>query len=382
MNPALALSFIDFLFFTATILSLLIVFLLVSKLNSKNYILIVMLSLYFSLNVLALIAITVFHFNDLNGYKKYPLLIPLAGGLIFTLNNVFHYFSLQQLISKSKKIKTNKLVHFLPILIMVIIAFFFFKPLYPINLNTYESLVETQHINYAAKKNYIFYIFRVSHPLIYLVLGGNLLYSFYKSARYQSTQKSTRLFIFFLYSQKVIVFIGLVLSLFRFEEGTYLNVYISLIGFVLTTIVLSSYIILNPDLFLKIIKPFSDYPKAKTENDAFPGLFERLNQVMKHNQSYLNPNYTLANLSDDAEISVITIREILSEYGFKNYAAYINSFRIQHAEQLIKSKYLDSYSIESLCKESGFQSEVTFYRVFKNIHNCTPKEYNFSVNNL
>ena len=118
-----------------------------------------MLSLYFSLNVLALIAITVFHFNDLNGYKKYPLLIPLAGGLIFTLNNVFHYFSLQQLISKSKKIKTNKLVHFLPILIMVIMAFFFFKPLYPINLNTYESLVETQHINYAAKKNYIFYIY-------------------------------------------------------------------------------------------------------------------------------------------------------------------------------------------------------------------------------
>lgn len=172
-----------------------------------------MLSLYFSLNVLALIAITVFHFNDLNGYKKYPLLIPLAGGLIFTLNNVFHYFSLQQLISKNKNLNKNNLVHFFPTIIMVIVAFFFFKPLYPIHLNSYESLVETQHINYIDEKNYVFYIFRVAHPLIYLLLGGNLLYSFYKSARYQSTQKSTRLFIFFLYFQKVIVFTGLLISL-------------------------------------------------------------------------------------------------------------------------------------------------------------------------
>jgi AraC-like DNA-binding protein len=376
------LSFIDLLFFTATALSLLIVILLISKINSKNYILIGMLSLYFLLNVLALIAIPVFHVNDLNVYKKYPLLIPLVFGLIFTLNNVFHYFSLQQLISKSSKIKANKLVHFLPTVVMVIVAFFFLKPLYSLNINTYEGLVDTQRINLFNEKNYVFYFFRVAHPFIYLVLGGYLIYNFYKSARYQSTHKSIRLFIFFLYFQKTIVFAGLILSLFKFGQSTYLSVYIPIFGFVLTTLVLSSYIILNPDLFLKMIKPYSDYPKAKTENDELSGLFERLNQVIQHNQLYLNPNYTLANLSDDAEISIITIREILSEYGFKNYAAYINSFRIQHAEQLIKSKYLDSYSIESLCKESGFQSEVTFYRVFKNIHNCTPKEYNFSVNNL
>lgn len=380
MNPIL--SFNDLFFFAGTALSLLIVILLLSKINSKNYILIGNLYLYFLLNVSALIAVPVFRLIDLNYLIKNPLLFPMVIGFIFTLNNIFHYFSLQQLISKSKKIKVNKLVHFLPILIVEITAFFILKPLYSLNEKTYEGLVETQRLNFVNEENYIFLFFRVAHPLIYLVLGGYLVYSFYKSPRYQSTQKSTRIFIFFFYFQKIIIFIDLVIRLVRFELGTYVNTYIPFIGFASTTMILASYIILNPTLFLKVTKPFSDYPKLKTETDKLPGLLERLNQVMNYNQLYLNPNYTIANLSTDAKISVLTIREILSEHGFKNYASYINSFRIIHAVQLIKNKYLNTFSIESLCKESGFHSEVTFYRVFKSIHNCTPKEYNFSVNNL
>lgn len=376
-----ALSYIDLLYFTATALSLLIVILLLSKINSKNYILISTLSLYFLLNVAVLIAIQIFRLYDLNDSKKNPLLIPIVIGLTFLLNNIFHYFSLQEIILKSKKIKASKLIHFLPILMVEIAGFFFFKPSYSLNEKTYIGFYETLYISFHHEKNYIFYIFRFAHPLIYLVLGGYLIYTFYRSPKYQSTQKSTRIFIFFLYFQKIFVFYCLVLRLVGPNLTLNKIAHISLIGFVLTTIVLSSYIILNPNLFLKIIKPFSDYPKPKTGIDKLPGLFEQLNELLNHNQLYLNPNYTLSNLSEDAEISVITIREILSKYGFKNYATYINSFRIKHAEQLINNKYLDSYSIESLCKESGFQSEVTFYRVFKKIHNCTPKEYNFSVNN-
>lgn len=376
-----ALSYIDLIYFTATALSLLIVILLLSKTNSKNYILNGTLSMYFLSNVAFLIAIPIFRLYDLNDSKKSPLLIPLVIGLFFLLNNIFHYFSLQEIILKRKKIKVSKLIHFLPILILEIAGFFFFKPLYSSNEKTYIGFYETLYISFHHEKNYIFYIFRFAHPLIYLVLGSYLIYTFYRSPKYQSTQKSTRIFIFFLYFQKIFVFYCFFLRLVRPNLTLIIMAHVSLIGFVLTTIVLSSYLILSPNLFLKIIKPFSDYPKPKTENDKLPLLLMRLNQVMNHNQSYLNPNYTLANLSDDAEISVIAIREILSKYGFKNYAAYINSFRIKHAEQLINNKYLDSYSIESLCKESGFQSEVTFYRVFKKINNCTPKEYNFSINN-
>lgn len=98
-----ALSYIDLLYFTATALSLLIVILLLSKINSKNYILISTLSLYFLLNVAVLIAIQIFRLYDLNDSKKNPLLIPIVIGLTFLLNNIFHYFSLQEIILKVRK---------------------------------------------------------------------------------------------------------------------------------------------------------------------------------------------------------------------------------------------------------------------------------------
>ena len=103
--------------------------------------------------------------------------------------------------------------------------------------------------------------------------------------------------------------------------------------------------------------------------------------MMDQNKFYLDANYNLTNLSSDADISANTIREVIASSGYKNFSAYINSFRIAHAEQLISNGYLDTYSIESLCKDSGFQSEVTFYRVFKKINHCTPKEFTYNLKN-
>ena len=54
---------------------------------------------------------------------------------------------------------------------------------------------------------------------------------------------------------------------------------------------------------------------------------------------------------------------------------FINTYKINYANSLILDGYLDKFSIESLSKESGFQSEVTFYRIFKKINGCTPKEF-------
>ena len=87
-------------------------------------------------------------------------------------------------------------------------------------------------------------------------------------------------------------------------------------------------------------------------------------------------------MSADTDIPINTIREVIITSGYKNFSAYINSFRIAHSDQLISKGYLETYSIESLCKDSGFRSEVTFYRVFKKVHHCTPKEFSYNLKSL
>ena len=44
----------------------------------------------------------------------------------------------------------------------------------------------------------------------------------------------------------------------------------------------------------------------------------------------------------------------------------INSFKICPEINLIQNGYFNKYSIQSLCIESEFQSEVTFYKLLKN----------------
>ena len=154
-----------------------------------------------------------------------------------------------------------------------------------------------------------------------------------------------------------------------------------MIGFSITVLLMSSYILLSPNLFLQITKLNYNSKKPAIDTSKFQDLFEQLNRLMDKNKFYLDANYSLTNLSSDTDISSNIIREVIAASGYKNFSAYINSFRIAHAEQLISNGYLDTFSIESLCKDSGFQSEVTFYRVFKKINHCTPKEFTYNLKN-
>lgn len=372
----LTLSFPDLFLFTASTVLLLTIILLLRKINTKNNVLIGTLAIYFGLitTTLILILLVKFKFSLKNSF-----VIPTLIGLVFSLHNVLHYLSLKQLISKTNHLKMKNLIHFLPILVILILIIKILEPINSINQKGYSSLFETQHLMLTYNNNYILGFIRVIHPLVYIVLGGYLMYLFYKSPQYPTTPKSTQIFIFFLYFQKIILMFWFLIGLigFNIDIATYSN--FSITGFSISALVMSSYILLNPSLFLQITKANSYSKKPAVDTSKTTDLLKQLNHVMSQNQLYLDSNYNLTNLSADTDISANTIREVITANGFKNYSAYINSFRITHAENLITNRYLDTYSIESLCKDSGFQSEVTFYRVFKKIHQCTPKEYSYSL---
>ena len=150
---------------------------------------------------------------------------------------------------------------------------------------------------------------------------------------------------------------------------------ISEIGFSISVLTNASYILLNPKLLLKISKINHFINKAVNEDRKMIDIYSNLNQIIISNQSFLEANYALNNLSVDSGISAIVIRDLIIQNGFENYSGYINSFRVTHAIKLIQNGHLEKFSIDSLSKNSGFQSEVTFYRVFKKINKCTPKQY-------
>jgi len=352
--------------------------LLLKKVNSKNYMLVGTLAIYFSL-ITATIVLILFTRYNIKLLDSATILVLMA--IVYSLYNVFHYFSLQQLIAKKTRFTLQHGLHLGVILLVAILIFYFYEPIDFIKSKGYSFVFETQHLMSVQKKNFILRLIRTIYPIFYFILGGYLLFTFYNSPRYLSVQKSTRFFIFFFYFQRLLLFFWVSIGFIGYNIDENLFSSISMIGFSITVLLTSSYILLSPNLLLQITKLNHKSIKNAVDVSKFQDLFTQLNRLMDQNNFYLDANYSLTNLSSDTDISANTIREVIAANGYKNFSTYINSYRIAHAEQLISNGYLDTYSIESLCKDSGFQSEVTFYRVFKKVNHCTPKEYTYNLKN-
>jgi AraC-like DNA-binding protein len=370
------ITFPDILLFATSILLVLNTILLLTKLNKKNYILIGSLSMYFIFITATVALLLCTRYN--NKILNTGIILTLIT-IVYTLYNVFHYFSLQQLIVKKNRFNFKYLIHLVAILILGVLILYFFEPIYFITGKGYNYVYESQYLMKVLGKNSLILLIRILHPIFYIILGGYLLFSFYNSPRYLSIQKSTRYFIFFFYFQKIVLFIFVLIGYVGFNIDSGLFSQFSITTFSIAALFVSSYILLSPNLLLKITKPNYTSKKTPIVESQVTDLVSQLERIMEQNKLYLDANYSLTNLSSDTDIPVNMIREIIATSGYKNFSAYINSFRIAHAEQLISNGYLDKYSIEFLCKDSGFQSEVTFYRVFKKVHNCTPKEFSYNL---
>ena len=374
----LHLSIPDFLLFAAIVLLIFTTLLLLKKVNSKNYMLVGTIAIYFSL-ITATIVLILFTRYNIKLLDSATILVLMA--IVYSLYNVFHYFSLQQLIAKKTRFTLQHGFHLGVILLVAILIFYFYEPIDFIKSKGYSFVFETQHLMSVQNKNFILRLIRTIYPIFYFILGGYLLFAFYNSPRYLSVPKSTRFFIFFFYFQRLLLFIWVSIGFIGYNIDENLFSSISMIGFSITVLLMSSYILLSPNLLLQITKLNYNSKKTAVDTSKFQDLFAQLNRLMDQNNFYLDANYSLTNLSSDTDISANTIREVIAANGYKNFSTYINSYRIAHAEQLISNGYLDTYSIESLCKDSGFQSEVTFYRVFKKVNLCTPKEFTYNLKN-
>jgi AraC-like DNA-binding protein len=374
----LTIAFPDVLLFSASTLLSVTIISLVKRLNAKNYFLVGVLSMYLAIINIILIILLLFKFKIINHFS---IILPIIVGLILSLYNILHFLSLKYLISKTTKSKIQDLIHLVPIVLIEILIFKVYKPIINLDNHTLVNLFETQHRMYSHNLNNYLVSIRILHPIIYVLLGAITVYFFYKSPSYARTSKSIKSFVYFFLIQKIVLMSWYLIGLIGYNiDISYLSE-IAIIGFSISALIISSFFLLNPNLILEITKPISNQKKITHNDTKLNSTYNHLNELIQNNQFYLNPNYSLTNLSIDSDISTINIRDSIITNGLKNYSAYINSFRIDHAEKLILNGYLETYSIESLCKDSGFQSEVTFYRVFKKIHNCTPKEYSYSLKN-
>ena len=77
-------------------------------------------------------------------------------------------------------------------------------------------------------------------------------------------------------------------------------------------------------------------------------------------------------MAEDIGVSKYVLSRIFSKTFHRNFNQYLNDERLNYAIRCLEHSDL---SITQICMDSGFDSQRTFNRVFKERYKVTPREY-------
>ncbi len=89
---------------------------------------------------------------------------------------------------------------------------------------------------------------------------------------------------------------------------------------------------------------------------------------------YLDPELTLQKTSVILGIPKYKLSQLIRNDGYANFYSFVNLFRVEKSKLLLKL-LPDTHVVESVAKESGFNSRSTYFRVFKEFTGKTPRDY-------
>lgn len=100
-----------------------------------------------------------------------------------------------------------------------------------------------------------------------------------------------------------------------------------------------------------------------------------ISDVLIDQKMFLNPNLTLAILSDITGIPKYQLSYFFSQTNASSFRSYINRLRIEYAVDFYRQNKGEKMTIEQWSEFSGFNSRVSFYRAFVNVMGFTPSEF-------
>lgn len=109
-------------------------------------------------------------------------------------------------------------------------------------------------------------------------------------------------------------------------------------------------------------------------------LYAQLRTLMEREKIYLDPNLTLRDAADRLMTNTKYLSQVVNHQAGCNFQQFVNNFRIAEAKRKIGSKDFENLTLYGIALQCGFKNKSTFYKVFKEITNMTPREHLISKN--
>ena len=116
-------------------------------------------------------------------------------------------------------------------------------------------------------------------------------------------------------------------------------------------------------------------PRNKIEMDVMKRLVVKIESFMEKDRPYLDPDITIKGLANKLGMSSRKLSTIINHGFNKNFASFINDYRIEMAKKRFKNPIDEKETICEIMYDVGFNSKSSFNTLFKQKTKYTPSEY-------
>jgi AraC-like DNA-binding protein len=116
------------------------------------------------------------------------------------------------------------------------------------------------------------------------------------------------------------------------------------------------------------------YQSSALQDEQRQQIVETLTTAMAADQLFLDSDLSLESLATQLDVPKHHITEVLNEHLHTNFYQFLNRYRVDEAQRLIKTAGYDA-NLTAIGFESGFKSKSTFNKYFKDATGLSPSEY-------
>ncbi len=116
-------------------------------------------------------------------------------------------------------------------------------------------------------------------------------------------------------------------------------------------------------------------PRNKIEMDVMQKQILKIESCLEKDRPYLDPSITIKDLAYKLQIPSRKLSGIINHGFNKNFAGFINDYRIELAKERFKNPIDTKETILEIMYDVGFNSKSSFYTIFKQKTGHTPSEY-------
>lgn len=121
-----------------------------------------------------------------------------------------------------------------------------------------------------------------------------------------------------------------------------------------------------------------DLVENKIDKDRVAAIFDSIQATMETNQLFLDPAMNLPTFARHLKLPSPEISQIIKQHTGQSFRDFLNSYRIKDVQLKLKDPAFQHLSILGIAYESGFNSEASFYRIFKKATGQSPSTFRAS----